>query len=76
MAFREPENRNCGISIPQASGIVRKITSVPIFSMREIRMLAVGFIKNPAEVVMDITVQNNFSVSTFFHYIDLSHGFL
>ena len=49
MAFREPENRN-------SSGIVRKITSVPIFSMREIRMLAVGFIKNPAEVVMDITV--------------------
>ena len=79
MAFREPVNRNCGISIPQASRIVRKITSVPIFSMREIRMLAVGFVKNPeitAEVVMDITVQNNFSVSTFFHCIDLSHGFL
>ena len=59
MAFRETVNRNCGISIPQASGIVGKITSVPIFSMREIRMLAVGFIKNPeitAKVVTGIIV--------------------
>ena len=59
MAFREPVNRNYGLSIPQASGLVHKVTSVPIFSMREIRMLAVGFIKNheiTAEVVTDITV--------------------
>ena len=59
MAFRDTVNRNCGISIPQASGIVGKITSVPIFSMREIRMLAVGFIKNSditAKVVTRILV--------------------